>query len=99
MASREDNIALIIEFHRINKTSATDLRAKMLEVASGAFEQVTITGTGFEGGNAQGMVTFPQTDYLAGLMKLIRYLDPTVDAAVLDDAVVSVDFSQRMVQT
>ncbi|MBC7366753.1 MAG: hypothetical protein H7343_08055 [Undibacterium sp.] len=44
---------------------------------NGAFESVTITGQGFEGGQASGALTFEPMAYLGAVEALILELDPT----------------------
>lgn len=96
-ASREDNISMVIEYHQIQGTDLPTLRALHTATALVAFQQVTITGSGFEGGNALGQITFPQTDYLAAIQQLIRSKDSTIPAP-LNQRVAQSDFSRRMVE-
>lgn len=45
-------------------------------IAEGAFAAVTITGQTFEGGSAQGTVTFEKLAYLGAVEQIIAELDP-----------------------
>ncbi|PAW76829.1 MAG: hypothetical protein B9S32_13910 [Verrucomicrobia bacterium Tous-C9LFEB] len=89
---------MVIEYHQIKGTTLEALRTLHDATALVAFQQVTITGSGFEGGNALGQITFPQTDYLAAIQQLIRSLDPTIPPP-LTQRVATSDFSYRMVET
>ena len=50
--------------------------ADTVATTGGAFESVTITGQGFEGGQASGALTFEPLAYLAAIEALIIELDP-----------------------
>lgn len=56
--------------------NVTGLKALADQLASGLSESVTITGHTFEGGSAQGVVTFERLAYLAAVEALIIELDP-----------------------
>ncbi|MDR1304265.1 MAG: hypothetical protein LBK76_03480 [Verrucomicrobiales bacterium] len=99
MASREDNIATVCEFHRIEGTSLAQLRALHHDLGATAFKEVTLTGTSFEGGGGTGQITFPATDYLAALQRMIRLLDPAVPPPLTPQVSVSAAFGHRMIQT
>lgn len=95
MASREENINQVVDYHQLQETSLADLRTLMSTLGGSAFKQVTITGTGFEGGNANGQLTFPVQDYLAGVMKLIRHLDSDAPDPIRSSIMAHNNFSQR----
>lgn len=73
------------------------LKALADQVAVEAFDAVTITGNGYEGGNASGMLTFERLEYLSAVENLICELDP--DAPQPAALVMYSDFSSRPVQT
>jgi hypothetical protein len=53
------------------------LKALAAQVAESAFSAVTITGQTFEGGSAQGTVTFEKMAYLTAVEAVIAELDTT----------------------
>jgi hypothetical protein len=57
------------------------LRALFLEVSSGATRFVEITGNGYEGGSASGQIVLERLEYLDAVQRLLREMDPTLDAA------------------
>ena len=74
------------------------LKALANRIAESAFATVTITGNTFEGGSAQGTVTFEKLAYLGAVEALIVELDPD-NAPVVPPAGRIMDFSQRCVET
>lgn len=69
------------------------LKALADKVAEGAFESVTITGSGYEGGSDSGMITFEPLEYIAALEDIISELDSeSPQPATMR---VESDFSQR----
>jgi hypothetical protein len=78
-------------------TNVQGLKALAEQVATGAFEAVTITGNGYEGGTAQGQLTFEPMEYLAACEQLIQELDE--DAPQPPSLVMHSDFSCRRVET
>ena len=54
------------------------LRRLMTTIAEsgGAFDSVTITGSGFEGESSQGQVVFEPLAYLGAILAVLRELDP-----------------------
>lgn len=84
----------------LRRKYATDLpglKALAESVAEGAFEAVTLTGNGYEGGNAQGQITFEPMEYLGAVEDIIAELDE--DAPAPASLVMHSDFSSRPVQT
>lgn len=72
------------------------LKALASQVAETAFDAVTITGDGFEGGTAQGQITFEPIAYLGAIEGLIIEMDP--DNTPLPNPAGSVaDFSVRAI--
>jgi hypothetical protein len=69
------------------------LKALADKVAEGAFEAVTITGSGYEGADDSGQITFEPMEYIAALEDLISDLDP--DSPQPANMRVESDFSQR----
>lgn len=67
------------------------------QVATGAFDAVTITGNAYEGGNASGLLTFEPLEYLSAVESLIAEIDP--DAPQPAALVMHSDFSTRPVLT
>lgn len=59
--------------------NAVGLRRLAKSVAEGAFDAVTITGQGFEGGSANGQVTFEKLAYLTAAMDVLGEVDPDND--------------------
>lgn len=45
-------------------------------IALGAFEAVTITGNAYEGGSANGLISFERLAYLSAVEDVIAELDP-----------------------
>jgi len=66
-------------------------------VASSAFSSVTITGNAYEGGSANGQITFEPLEYLGAVEELIAELDP--DSPQPAASVIHTDYSCRMVET
>lgn len=62
-------------------------------IAEDAFETVTITGSGYEGGNDSGQITFEKLEYLSALEDVISEMDSTVPQPAA--TCVLSDFSQR----
>ena len=79
------------------KDDVPGLKALADQVATGAFEAVTITGNAYEGGNAQGAITFEPMEYLAGVEAVIRELDPYDSDA--GDSTMHSTFACRRVET
>ena len=52
------------------------LRKLADEVATCAFDNVTITGQSFEGASHQGQLGFDKMDYLRAVMEVIAAIDP-----------------------
>ena len=66
-------------------------------VAGSAFSTVTITGNAFEGGSANGQITFEPLEYLGAVEDLIAELDPEAPAQA--SSVIHTDYSCRPVET
>lgn len=62
---------------RVYANNVPGLEALATSVATSAFESVTITGSGYEGGSDTGVITFEPLEYLSALEDLISELDPT----------------------
>lgn len=63
-----------------------------------ATEEVTITSSGFEGGNTSGQVSFPKILLLQAIEELILELDPTNTPKAVTGPV-HPDFSNRQIST
>ncbi len=101
------NIAVAMQYLRRKYTTAgvaaaADLvRLRQLAdtvVENGAFDAVTITGQGFEGGQANGQLVFPPMAYLAAIESLLLELDPTNTPAP-PSRVVFADFSSSATES
>lgn len=67
-------------------------------IAESAFRAVTITGQTFEGGSAQGQITFDKLAYLGAVEALIAELDPD-NTPTAPAAVTFADFSGAYTET
>ncbi len=74
-------------------TNLAGLKTLADTVAGGAFESVTITGSGYEGGNDTGQITFEPMEYLAALEEIIAEMDSTVPQPA--SMCIESDFSYR----
>ena len=78
----------------------TGLRALHTEVSCGATRFVEITGNGYEGGSASGQVVLERLEYLDAVQRLLREMDPALDAAfAAGQAPVYADFRGGFHQT
>lgn len=72
------------------------LKALAEKVAGSSFKAVTITGNSFEGGSAQGVITFEPLEYLGACEEILLELDP--DAPAPAGSTVEAVFHTRYVQ-
>lgn len=67
-------------------------------LAAGAFRTVTITGHQFNGGQANGEITFEKMAYLGAAMDVLAELDPDSETAAPVRGALT-DFSGRYIET
>jgi hypothetical protein len=85
----DDSTRIEIAKQYLRRKYASDvpgLKTLANRIAESAFAAVTITGQTFEGGSAQGTVTFEKMAYLSAVEQVLAELDPdntpTAPAAV-----------------
>ncbi|HEX2101898.1 MAG TPA: hypothetical protein VHF69_14595 [Candidatus Synoicihabitans sp.] len=95
-----DRIEVVKDYLRRKfRNDIPGLKALMESVATGALgTTVTIIGSTFEGGSANGVVTFERLEYLAAIMAVLDELDPA-DAPEQPTNVRHADFSYSQLET
>lgn len=76
MTSAERILAAKKYLRRKYVEDVAGLKALAETIASGAFEFVTITGNSYEGGSANGQISFEPLEYLSAIEDIIAELDP-----------------------
>ena len=79
-------------------TNVEGLKTLADRIAESAVKSVTITGQTFEGGSAQGQITFEKLAYLSAVEQLILELDPD-NTPTAPAAVSYADFSSSQTET
>jgi hypothetical protein len=79
-------------------TNVEGLKTLADRIAESAVKAVTITGQTFEGGSAQGVITFEKLAYLNAVEQLILELDPD-NTPKAPPAVAFADFSSSHLET
>jgi hypothetical protein len=97
MTSAERIVAAKKYLRRKYAADLDGLKTLADSIATGAFEAVTITGNQYEGGGADGQITFEPLEYLAAVEDVIADIDPAAPAPA--SLVMHSDFSQRPVTT
>lgn len=97
----DDAAKLEVAKQYLRRKYASDLQGlKSLadRIAESAFAAVTITGQTFEGGSAQGTVTFEKLAYLSAVEAIIAEIDPD-NTPTAPAAVAFADFSDSQLET